>query len=184
MTVPPFENPALRGRILLLEHASLYREVQQLLLRHAGYDVITADDTATALGHLELHRFDLILVDATHRDFVTAEFLTGARRPRPVSILAILWQPGNLSPEELVARGIDQVVETPRAASAIIHVVDEVLGFRMNPATPAEALPRIFRSDRVTIRNADADVAERPSASGAAFNGRKALAIDDACASK
>jgi len=133
----------------------LLREVQLLLLRSAGYETVATDDPAVALGDLELHRTDVVVVDGTHREFVAADFLTGARRPRPVKIVAVLWQEGTLSPVDLLSRGIDRVIETPRSASALINAIDETLGYRALPAAPPAADMGVDGADRVKIRGND-----------------------------
>ena len=40
MTMPPFERPATRGRLLLVQNASVLREIEVLLLRRAGYETV------------------------------------------------------------------------------------------------------------------------------------------------
>jgi len=179
MTVPPFDNRAVRGRVLLLERSSLLREVQQLLLRSAGYETVATDDPAVALGELDLHRFDVVLLDATHREYAAADFVVMARRVRPISIIAVAWHPGTLTPSELLDRGIDRVLESPGSASVIIAVVDEVLGFKLAPAAPAmaESLATPAGVERVRIRVSDRVVEH--SASTSTTGSRTSLAVDD-----
>lgn len=180
MTVPPFETRGVRGRILLLERASLLREVQVLLLRSAGYETVAIDDPAAALGQLELHRFDVVIVDGTHRELVAAEFLTGARRPRPVSIVAVLWQPSTLSSVDLLSRGVDRVVETPSSASALISVIDEVLGYRALPTAPTSADVVVNGADRVKLRPTDRAEARTSLPAARAESADRAWAVDNA----
>ena len=135
MTVPPFENRQSRARILILEHASLLREMHQLLLRSVGYDTIACDEPEAAFQDAEVHRCDIVLVDATRREFISATTIAGLRGARPnLPILGILWHPGPLPAVDLLARGISSVVEGPVNPRSLIEAVDRLLGY---PAPPA-----------------------------------------------
>lgn len=135
MTVPPFETPDSRGRILILEHASLLREMHQLLLRSVGYETVAFDEAPHACAELDVHCCDGVIVDGTRREFVSSDVIAGLRRTCPnLPILAVLWHSGPHPASELINRGISSAVEGPVNPHTLIAAVDRALGYNLPPA--------------------------------------------------
>lgn len=137
MTVPPFENRDVRGRILVLEHPSVLREIHQLFFRSAGYATVACDTPAQAAAEMDANPFDLIVLDPHRKEFIAADFIAQLRRYKTdLPILAVAWHADNPSPCDLTRNGISAVLDAPVNPTAVIHLIDALLGLSIAPSAP------------------------------------------------
>lgn len=144
MTCPPFEVPALRGRILVVEEPSVFREMQSLLLRGAGYDVANCDDVTGALLTLSRQEFNVMVVNSDQPAARDPQFLLSVRRDRPRLTLIVATVDVTLElGRQLSQLGIAAVLQRPVNPHTLALKIDEVLGMSLAPGAPFlhEAFP-------------------------------------------
>jgi CheY-like chemotaxis protein len=137
MTTPPFESEPIRGRILLVEDTSVYREMQCLLLQRAGYHVTTCEEAHFALLESSKRPFDVTILNSDSAGLDRPEFLAGLRRHLPA--LAMIYITKTLTTDQtrdLVACGVALVLERPVPPVELLQKIDQLLGITLPPAAP------------------------------------------------
>jgi CheY-like chemotaxis protein len=148
MTTSPFENDPARGRVLLLEDASVFREMQSLLLQRAGFAVTVCEGPASALSEAARQPFDVAVLNSDTPGLDRPEFIQALRRHRPS--LAIIFVAGALTVEltrDLTSAGVRTILQRPVNPIALLQKVDEAMGITIQPGSsrmfslPADASP-------------------------------------------
>ena len=159
MTVPPFQTRAVRGRILLVENTSVFREIQVGLLRSAGYDAVACSEPDQAIREGQAQPFDAVVLNSDHAALYSIDFLASLRKQKPqLHILALVRNSNPEYTEQLLHRGISAVFERPLTPALLLQRIDAVLGFDLPPASP-----KLFSE----VSAVDACGADRRSASPA-----------------
>lgn len=138
MTMPPFATGNVRGRILLVEDPSVLREIELLLLRSAGFDVLACAAAEQVFATVELHPFDVVVLNSDRPDVQTGPFLAALRQDRPnLSIIAFV---GNARPEviEALKRCDVTVRERPLNPAIMLKEIDALLGSPPRPSAPKQ----------------------------------------------
>lgn len=134
MTASPFDSDNIRGRVLLLEDASVFREMQCLLFQRAGYAVTVCDHLTGALAETVRQKFDVAVLNSDATGIDRPEFIQGLRRSHPA--LAIVYIAGALTVEltrDLTALGVRSVLQRPVNPIALMQKVDEAMGITVQP---------------------------------------------------
>lgn len=134
MTYSPFPQVPLRGRVLIVEDASVYREMQSLLLRQASYDVVNCEDPIKALMTLSERICDAVVLNSDRPGVSAAEFITALRKERPS--VAIIWITASLDADlarDMTRSGVSATLQRPVGPEQLIRKLDEVLGRSLSP---------------------------------------------------
>jgi two-component system alkaline phosphatase synthesis response regulator PhoP len=118
----------MNKKILVADDESHILSVVSLKLRNAGYDVITARDGAEGLRAAREERPDLIITDYHMPNLSGLEMcqqLRGEGNNTPALMLSARGY--DLSPEELHAGGIRQMITKPFSPRQLLTAVNEML---------------------------------------------------------
>ncbi len=138
MTMPPFAAGNLRGRILLVEDASVLREIELLLLRSAGFHVLACAEAEQALAAVELHPFDVVVLNSDRSEIQTGQFLAALRQDRPnLSLVAFVAEARPESLDELKGQTAT-VRERSLNPAIMLKEIDTLLGAPPQPAPPKQ----------------------------------------------
>lgn len=134
MTMSPFSSENIRGRILLVEDASVFREMQSLLLRRAGYAVTICDEPHLALLEASKQPFDVAVLNLDAPLIERPDFVATLRRHRPN--IAIVYVALALTVEmtrALTSQGITAVLQRPVDPVVLIEKIDSAVGTTIRP---------------------------------------------------
>lgn len=137
MTTFSFETECIRGRVLLIEDASVFREMQSLLLRRAGYHVVTCEQPHLALHEASQQPFDVALLNSDASGIDSAEFFAALRRHQPK--IAIIFVAAALTIEltrEMTRAGVAAVLQRPVNPALLMEKIDFALGHAVRPGAP------------------------------------------------
>lgn len=124
---PPVHPPA-RARLLVVEDSSVFREMQALLLRQAGFGVWSFEDPAVALREAETQTFELALVDYELPGMNGAQFMQALRSLQPEVPVVIVS--GTLTVElvaELTRQGAAGIFRKPTNPRTLLEKIHETL---------------------------------------------------------
>jgi CheY-like chemotaxis protein len=129
------------ARVLLVDDHPMNRELGHALLTLGGYEVVTAEDGATAIALARDDDFDLILMDV-HMPDIDGLAATRAIRalPGPAGAVPIVALSADVLPEQIArcrAAGMQDHVAKPINREALLATVERVL--RQPPSDPAKA---------------------------------------------
>ncbi len=145
MTTTPFVPERVRGRILLIEDASVFREMEALQLRHAGYVVVTCDQPHLALLEAATQPFEFAVVNSDAAGLDRLEFLLTLRRHRPH--IAIIFVAAVLTVEvarDLTANGVAVVLQRPVDPTQLLEKINEIAAAAMRPGSSLwSSLPEV-----------------------------------------
>lgn len=113
-------------RIMVIDDKPYMRDIQVLLLRHAGYTVTAAANGAEALGRLERERPDLILLDMSMPGMNGHQFLHHLRAAGAWARLPVIVTTGHAAAS--VAEPDVDVLAKPFSESALIEHVRRLIG--------------------------------------------------------
>lgn len=143
MNIDSTENDGCRGRVLVVENASIFREMQSLLLRQAGYEVVTCETPESALRECSQQSFHVILLNADATGIDDPHFIAQLRPPGTHP--AVLFIAAVLTVEltrVLTRAGVNAVMQRPVDLKALIGKIDELSGLAAPlPATRYVAEP-------------------------------------------
>ncbi len=118
-----------RPRVLAVDDESLIRMSPRIALAREGYDVDTASSGVEAMGLLDRHRYDLVLLDLRLPDVSGMEVLRYARRLQPgVKVLLVTASTNAPDPAEAEQEGAAGVVSKPFTLQAIAAETRRVIG--------------------------------------------------------
>ena len=137
MTSSPVPPQPVRGRILVVEAASVYREMQSLLLHRAGYEVVTAEQPQAALQLLDREEVDAVVLNNDGPMLESAEFVAALRRNHPsVSILFVAEALTLELTRDLSRLGVTTILQRPVNPQVLTQKIDEILGLTLEPSAP------------------------------------------------
>lgn len=122
------ENTAARARILVVEDSSVFREMQQLLLGQAGYEVSAHADPQSALDLSAHEHFDLVIIDYELPQMNGQMFMRALRGIQPD--VAVIFVSGALSLEiaiQLGNEGVAGIFNKPANPKQLLEKVNETL---------------------------------------------------------
>jgi CheY-like chemotaxis protein len=140
MTSSPFETVCTRGRVLLVEASSVFREMQCLLLQRAGYGVTVCDQSGAALAEATKQPFDVAVLTSDAPGLDKPEFLDALRRQRPgIGLIFVTTSVTMTLTRELMARGVSAVLQRPVNPAMLMQTIDEAMGLSIRPGAPRYA---------------------------------------------
>jgi len=131
------QHSASGKHILFAEDDSVTRMVTKKLLEKAGYDVTLAVDGKEALEKLDLHDFDLILMDIQMPEMDGVEatqhirFKDRFEAKRDIPIIAMTAYAMSGNRETFLAAGMNDYISKPVDSKALVEVIERVLTLRM-----------------------------------------------------
>ena len=117
----------VRGPVLIVEDDPITRDALRLFLEKNGLDVEVAADGGEAFDHLRAHGAPcLILLDLTMPGMDGWEFMdTLARHPTWIGVpVLLLTGAGDISREEALAMGADELLRKPVDPQALVEVIE------------------------------------------------------------
>ena len=118
------------ARILFVEDDYALRDLATISLLRAGHDVTTASDARNAFIHLLQTPFDALVLDVGLPD-MDGLAITRSLRAMPkwedLPILAATGFCGKAHIDEMIAAGMDGVIDKPYRPKELVHAVDELL---------------------------------------------------------
>ena len=113
------------ARILCVDDDPRIRELNELVLSRAGYDVALASSPTEALEQLSSGIFDLVITDLFSPDSSDMEFVAKMRGVAPS--LPIIVVSGNHHPSAEILKQTDAFVPKAYSLNALTDAVREVL---------------------------------------------------------
>lgn len=117
--------------ILIVDDLESVRFYHQQLLKHAGYQTLTAGDGIEALAQLERNSVDLVMLDLLMPRMNGADFLRRARaldRYDGLPVLVISSEAPAESALEPFAAGVCEFMQKPIPPSSLLAAMRRMLG--------------------------------------------------------
>jgi two-component system response regulator PilR (NtrC family) len=116
------------ARILVIDDEENIRKTISMTLRHAGYEVDTAENGRQAIQKSEMNFYNLALIDIRLPDMEGTELLTALKDTTPKMIKVILTGfPGQQNAITAINKGVDAYLIKPVSPGDLLRVVKERL---------------------------------------------------------
>ncbi|MBI5769827.1 MAG: response regulator [Verrucomicrobia bacterium] len=177
-----------RAHILIVEDSSVFREMQSLLFRQAGYAVSAHEHPRTALAAARERHFDLVVIDYELPGMNGQQFMHELRKIVPA--IHVIFVSGSLTLElaiQLSREGVAGIFNKPANPKNLIEKINDTL-YRTAPrdaAQPAKGslspLPAARRAgSNAPFAAATTATPSEPSAGDLAYSPRHFLGQSDA----
>lgn len=113
------------ARILCVDDDPRINEINEIVLRRAGYEVTVAESPSDALTRLKTESFDLVITDLFPQSPRDSAFVTNLRRLDPE--MPVILVTGNHNPPPEILRQADAFVVKAYSLNALTDSVREVL---------------------------------------------------------
>jgi DNA-binding NtrC family response regulator len=126
MSTPP--KDAGRAQILVVEDSSVFREMQGLLLRQAGFGVWLFENPQTALTEAATRTFDLVIIDYELPEMNGEQFMHALRKMQPD--VAVIFVSGSLTLDlaiKLSSQGVAGIFNKPANPKTLLEKINETL---------------------------------------------------------
>ena len=126
MSAPEETSP--RAHILVVEDSAVFREMQGLLLGHAGFGVSLHERPQTALETAARQHFDLVVIDYELPDMNGQVFMHELRKLQPD--IAVIFVSGSLTLElaiQLSSEGVAGIFNKPANPKSLLEKINETL---------------------------------------------------------
>jgi two-component system NtrC family response regulator/two-component system nitrogen regulation response regulator GlnG len=178
-----------RAHILIVEDSSVFREMQGLLLRQAGFSVAGYEHPDTALAAAKERKFDLVVIDYELPGMNGQKFMHKLREILPT--IKVIFVSGSLTLElavQLSREGVAGIFNKPANPKILIEKINETL--HRGPAVARDAaapgkgslspLPAARRANSNSpFVNATTVASSEPSADELAFPPRHFVGTTD-----
>jgi DNA-binding NtrC family response regulator len=159
-----------RAHILIVEDSSVFREMQSLLLRQAGYAISAHEHPQAALAAAKERAYDLVVIDYELPGMNGQVFMHELRKILPD--IAVVFVSGSLTLElaiQLSSEGVAGIFNKPTNPKVLLEKINETLNRSANhdgkPAiTSNSPLPAVRRGNSnsplaaaTTVASADPD---------------------------
>jgi CheY-like chemotaxis protein len=142
MTSPTPSPNSERRRVVIIETASVFREVQMLLLHHAGYDVVIFEQTAAALDHARCQNVDVTIINSDGSIEESGTLIQALRALQPkMAVIAIAPALTLEITRDLTRYGAAAVFHRPASPHRLVAKIDELTGQTAPGAPLAHAMP-------------------------------------------
>ena len=122
---PPADRPA----VLVVDDDPDVRTILSVLLSHNGYDVITADDGATALELTRVRQVGLIVIDL-HMPRLRGDSFCHRYREHGGSAPIFLLTASQVDSETVARYGADAYIAKPFQVGQVLEMVEQLVGPR------------------------------------------------------
>lgn len=140
MTLDPFHGVPPRARLLLIEDASVLRELEVLALAAGGFSVTAIEHGGEALRHLQTKPTDAVVVNTDRATALQPNFIAALRHTlERVRILVLHAASSPVEVAELEKFGADLVINRPLHPTQLLAQVDAFLAAGLLPAAPKTA---------------------------------------------
>lgn len=143
-------SDAVRPQILVVEDSSVFREMQGLLLRQAGFGVWLFEHPAVALAEAARQRFDLVVIDYELPEMNGEQFMHKLRALQPQ--IEVVFVSGSLTLElaiKLSRQGVAGIFNKPANPKTLLEKINETLSrsardtaVRTGSSSPLPGAPR------------------------------------------
>ena len=119
---------APRAHVLVVEDSSVFREMQGLLLRQAGYAVSLHEHPQAALTAARERAFELVIIDYELPEMNGQQFMHELRKIHPA--IAIIFVSGSLTLElaiQLSKQGVAGIFNKPANPKVLLEKINETL---------------------------------------------------------
>ncbi len=117
-----------RAHVLVVEDSSVFREMQGLLLRQAGYSVSGHEHPHTALAAARERKFELVIIDYELPEMNGQQFMHELRKIIPD--IAIIFVSGSLTLElaiQLSKQGVAGIFNKPANPKTLLEKINETI---------------------------------------------------------
>jgi two-component system, chemotaxis family, chemotaxis protein CheY len=118
-------------RIMVVDDSAIIRQVEESVLKAAGFEVVVANDGREALAKMATGAFHLILTDLNMPNLDGVEFIKAVRTTgtqRLVPIVMVTTESKDSKKKEGKAAGATAWVVKPFTPEQLLAVVHKVLG--------------------------------------------------------
>lgn len=137
MTVDPFHGAPARAHLLLIEDASVLRELEVLALAGGGFAVTAMEHPGDALRHLQSRQTDAVVVNTDRATALQPSFIAALRfANQGVPILVLNAASSAVSTSEMEKHGASLVLDRPLHPTQLLVQVDAFLSGGLLPAAP------------------------------------------------
>ncbi len=122
------DKKASRAHVLIVEDSSVFREMQSLLLRQAGYAISAHEHPETALAAAKARAYDLVVVDYELPGMNGQVFMHELRKTLPD--IAVVFVSGSLTLElaiQLSSQGVAGIFNKPANPKILLEKINETL---------------------------------------------------------
>ena len=130
-------KPTTRAHVLIVEDSSVFREMQSLLLRQAGYAISAHEHPQAALAAAKERSYDLVVIDYELPGMNGQVFMHELRKILPH--IAVVFVSGSLTLElaiQLSSQGVAGIFNKPANPKILLEKINETLS-RTNSADAA-----------------------------------------------
>jgi two-component system cell cycle sensor histidine kinase/response regulator CckA len=150
------KTSSCRSVVLVVDDERDVRELEQSMLKHAGYEVVTADGGTAALQLVgEGQRVDVVVADLMMPDMDGAEMMRRLRAVRPdLKVLFVTGYSDHLFKEQTWLWEGVAFLDKPFTMNGLLEAVSTLTTGRVMHTAPhlAAASPRWFSSTASTAR--------------------------------
>lgn len=176
-------NPAPgsgKAHVLVVEDSSVFREMQGLLLRQAGYEVSLHETPQAALTAAGKQVFDLVVIDYELPEMNGQQFMHALRKLQPD--IAVVFVSGALTLElaiQLSSQGVAGIFNKPANPKILLEKINETLARNAVRDTAARMGSNAPIAPRRTPGGADPAAGSEPTADRLAYAPRFLLGQSD-----
>lgn len=164
-------NKSARAHVLIVEDSSVFREMQSLLLRQAGYAISAHEHPHAALAAAKERAYDLVVVDFELPAMNGEQFMHELRKIRPE--IAVVFVSGALTLElaiKLSSQGVAGVFHKPVNPKILLEKINDTISRASAPTRGSNSpLPAARRGNSnsplapaAAAEPADSDLAYAP----------------------
>jgi DNA-binding NtrC family response regulator len=121
-------SPSARAHVLVVEDSSVFREMQGLLLRQAGYAVSGHESPQAALAEARQQKFELVIIDYELPEMNGQQFMHELRKIQPA--IAVIFVSGSLTLQlaiQLGREGVAGIFNKPANPKTLLEKINETL---------------------------------------------------------
>lgn len=169
-----------KAHVLVVEDSSVFREMQGLLLRQAGYEVSLHETPQAALTAASKQIFDLVVIDYELPEMNGQQFMHGLRKLQPD--IAVVFVSGALTLElaiQLSSQGVAGIFNKPANPKVLLEKINETLARNAVRDTAARMGSNAPIAPRRNAAGGDAAAGTEPTADRLAYTPRFLLGSSD-----
>lgn len=115
------------AKVLIIEDEESIREELEILLKNTGYEVVRTENFINAVGDVEAHNPNLILLDVNLQDYSGFSICTGIRKFSNVPIIFITGRNTSIDELQAFSLGGDDYITKPYHPSVLLARISTIL---------------------------------------------------------